>query len=334
MMIRSSASSPTCLFCSNPTVGLEFASLEHLIPASMGGPLTTRDVCKLCNEYFGREVDCLTDDPRVVLLRREAGLDVGKRLPITYYHPRRQRMERGWQDQDGLIYPDVPFYRFGDLVDITGPTPKAAQTQLAQAERGYRRKGKGFAAEPAEPMETLNISFTVQQDGEPPDRLQKLLGREGAKIAIEYISKRCGADVARDPALVAVRDCARHDAQLEHLKAGYYGHPIVWFPRFGRWVVLASPGPKAAMERMVAELEQVEGRPPGLPQVPPPVHTLGFSKTREGGRFVVLLFDCLIAQVPLPESLPLPWGRDDLFDVGRKRSATRWRHGATVPPLA
>ncbi|MGH7513630.1 MAG: HNH endonuclease [Gemmatimonadales bacterium] len=297
----------TCLFCPNPTVGEDFFSVEHIIPESMGGTLKSRDVCKPCNEYFGRRVDCLTDDPRVVILRREAGLNVEKRLPITYYHPRRQRMERGWQDRDGRIYPDAPFYRFGDLVDITGPTPREVEKQLAQTERGYRRTGRGFAAEPAELMETLDIDFRVQREGEPPERFQRLLGREGAKIAIEYIGRRCGADVARDPALAAVRDCARHDAELAHLKAGYYGHPIVWCPKFGRWVVLASPGPKAEMERLVAELEQVEGRPPGLPQVPPPIHTLGFSKTREGGRFFILLFDCLIAQVPVPESLPLPW---------------------------
>ena len=42
-----------CIFC----LKNKKASLEHIFPDSLGGLLTTNDVCKECNDYMGRVVD-------------------------------------------------------------------------------------------------------------------------------------------------------------------------------------------------------------------------------------------------------------------------------------
>src|SRR5712692_4721960 len=130
--IMSAPKQTGCLFCPNPTVGLGFVSVEHPIPESMGGELIIRDVCKPCNDYFGREVDCLADVPIVLLLRREAGLTTGKDLSGAYYNERRGTLARARQDQEGRIYPHSPFYQSGDIVEVTAPTQEEAETMAAQ----------------------------------------------------------------------------------------------------------------------------------------------------------------------------------------------------------
>lgn len=63
-----------CLFCRKTLSGKIVP--EHLIPDSIGGWLTTFDICNPCNHLLGTSVDRFVDDPMIVELRKEAGLKV------------------------------------------------------------------------------------------------------------------------------------------------------------------------------------------------------------------------------------------------------------------
>jgi hypothetical protein len=170
-----------------------------------------------------------------------------------------------------------------------------------------------------------DIQFNVLQEGEQVETLKRLLGRLCAKIAIEWIGLRCGPRLARDPALDTVRDHARHGTELNGIEVRYAGPPVVWCPKFGQAVMGSPSRLSAEAQRKFLDSIAPSGAPPGVPYLAPPIHTLVCRNTREGGRFGLVLFGCLIVQVPVPESLPLPWSREDSFDLRRKRSTTRWR---------
>jgi hypothetical protein len=303
---------------------MDYFSVEHIIPESMGGKLKTRAVCKPCNSYLGTNVDRVADDPWLVVLRTEAGLLSGRELPTVYYNPRRGRDERGWQGEQGRVRPHSFFYQLGDTIEVTASTREEAERLAAEVEANLRRKGRTFTAAPPELIIDHDIVSRTLREGEQLTELKRLLGRVGAKIAIEYIGKRCGREVALDPALDAVRNHARHGTDLDGLVAGYLGPPVVWCPKFGTTTRMA--GSAIPAEEMQEFLDMVAAgkRPPGVPQVPPAIHTLAFSIGRPDARFAILLFDCMFARIPVPSSLPLPWGREDYFDVLTHRSGTRW----------
>lgn len=61
-----------CIFCCQYYDDL---TLEHVIPYSIGGSLTCKNVCKNCNSYLGSNVDkCLTDNFLVGMIRHRMGL--------------------------------------------------------------------------------------------------------------------------------------------------------------------------------------------------------------------------------------------------------------------
>lgn len=63
-----------CIIClkSNPEGGF---SEEHIFPESLGGNLTTRQVCKPCNDYLGHSVDApLVNHTLIAIARMRLGL--------------------------------------------------------------------------------------------------------------------------------------------------------------------------------------------------------------------------------------------------------------------
>lgn len=56
-----------CIICGKEIVD---PSIEHVLPAAIGGRKTIRTVCKSCNSLLGEKVDCLlTEDPAIRFLR-------------------------------------------------------------------------------------------------------------------------------------------------------------------------------------------------------------------------------------------------------------------------
>ena len=45
-------------------------SVEHVFPDAIGGTLIINNVCKCCNDYLGREVDCKLTDHFLTKLAR------------------------------------------------------------------------------------------------------------------------------------------------------------------------------------------------------------------------------------------------------------------------
>ena len=66
-----------CIFCMEEKEDNEF-TIEHIFPDAIGGSLTNKNVCKHCNDYLGRKVDCLLTNHWIVQGNRQLYKIAGK----------------------------------------------------------------------------------------------------------------------------------------------------------------------------------------------------------------------------------------------------------------
>src|SRR5687767_787914 len=108
-----------CIFCRFDKPDHQF-SIEHVFPESLGGTLTTADVCKDCNDRLGHSVDTtLTQHKLIQMARMTLGL-AGKTGQVP------NPIERG-------VLRDDPDHKLVYKVD-----PAASPTQLYTVPRVTR----------------------------------------------------------------------------------------------------------------------------------------------------------------------------------------------------
>jgi len=311
-----------CVFC-RQSLGPSPA-LEHIVPDSLGGWLTTRDVCTRCNGRFGREVDVVVDADPLVLLRREAGLAPHKQLPAPVYHPDLGQVVPVDVLPGGEVRPKSRQYRSGDRVTILGESPEEVQA-IADKTRA-RAAMRGQVVRFGEPTRTNLHLARVEEGAAAPDyeRFNKLLVREGSKIAIEYVARLGGRSSALDPRLDNVRSCALEGDPVD---LGWMGHlepDIRWLPRVGRLFGFSSDvSSRLTNEQYDSLLVSPDTPPPAVPHLLDLTHSLIITRRHSEAFFQLILFGWLVVTIPLPADLSLPWDTQDWRDLLQGRQGTR-----------
>ena len=222
-----------CFICLKHKTPEEF-TLEHIFPDAVGGTLTTRRVCKPCNDSLGHSVDCTVTDHTFVQLARMTRGIAGK----TGHIP--NPLERG-------VLRDNPEQKVSLRADPAGG-PLTAYT-IPMVNKTMTEPGKGqvsvrLDAEDAHKLGDV-LNKTLKRSGAPqltPEQIEQLrpnteaihqpwinvdLGfdlsqyRRGLmKIAYELACVWLGDDYLDDPAAGELRRFML-DTQLTLDAAGY-----------------------------------------------------------------------------------------------------------------
>jgi HNH endonuclease len=144
-----------CLICLKHKPREEF-TLEHIFPESVGGTLTTRQVCKPCNDRLGHSVDCTVTDHALVQLARMALGIAGK----TGHIP--NPLERGYLG-------DNPQHKVSLRADPVGGGPLTAYT-IPIVSKTITEPGKG----------RVSVRLDAEDARKLGEVLSKTLKRAGA----------------------------------------------------------------------------------------------------------------------------------------------------------
>jgi hypothetical protein len=169
-----------------------------------------------------------------------------------------------------------------------------------------------------------------QPDDKDNERFRELLPREIAKVAIEYIAERAGAEVALGADLDGIRGYAATGVPAIDVSVECFAPSMRWLPRTRRLQALGSDA--GDRERARAYFRSFAGQAPDDDWEPPSdvarltalYHEVAF--VREGARtsLAVTLFGWLLFTIQLPTDLPLPWGSYDRRDFLPKRIFRGW----------
>jgi len=315
-----SVSSESCLFCTGPLTGLR--SKEHLIPAAIGGELTTDRVCVECNSVLGSTVDKFVDHPLFLALRSEVGLSVHRQPEWEFDDPVLGAKVRARRTADGFVELLSPVHSSEGRVVVRADTEEKMGEIARKVAARLEREGKSVEWRELEQHEPVWVRGHIPlQDA---SGLTELLGREAAKIAIEYVARVAGPEMALVHELDGLREHARHGPEFAGIQVAYVGpRPPVRLPRLDEVHVLGRDLPRQAkLDQMIEELvpQPPGGAKPDPSQVaawPGFEHRVELIRGAAGPRFQLTLFSCLVVAVPLPGSLAdlLPWGCFDSKDL-------------------
>ncbi len=303
---------PQCLFCLGNLDGV--ASIEHIIPAALGGSLTVDQVCKECNDLFGHDIEKFVDDSFFGSLRREAGLTVAREDEGDFYDIQAGAVVAGRLDSEGRVKPVSPVFEEGNRVLIRGESSDVQRIARAKAKRA-ERAGRTFQVGPIEPIERHFVRVhTGGADDLTP--LIDLLKRDAAKMILEYVALTAGPELCLVPELDPLRRAAMEGKNLQFTRFLYDGPgPAVLLPRTKKLLHLEQvpDGTQAERRRQFeAALPPIvsDGEPDlsQFPTWPSLNHVIGFWMDDEVAFGFVTLFGSLQLQVALPPDLDVPWG--------------------------
>ena len=327
---------PPCIFCRGERGSP--SSREHVVPESLGGSgwLITHDVCVTCNSDLGSQVDKIAEEEWACRLRLEAGLPARRRLPVEYEHPDLGTLV-GLADPSGRtvepIQPETPPGKY----TVIGTTPAEVEAKREQvSQRVRKRRGEEIEWGPIK-LGSQGQVVTASRWGFAAARgLGRRLTRLGAKIALGYIAKIAGTEVALHPDLDCVREWALQGTNLPGTDPDLCDllvRPPIWLPRTRQLLGLGE-GDQPDLDEyqtLRAEMEPLR-HAPGSAEPPPsartvlsPIgHTLGLLHSRKDTVFRIKLFHVFSIDLPLPPDLPLPWGRTDFREFApRRRTGVR-----------
>jgi len=307
-----------CLFCGVDLTGR--ASREHLIPASLGGWLTTDLVCKECNDYFGHTVDAFADSHLLSAVRREVGLESHRRQEGKFFDPHVGGTRRGRVKDDGTIGIVEPafWYPDGSGVFIEAETRDKALGIAKTIRERKAAEGRSMSFAEVPPAAPASVRMRMHRAEEPRD-MSELFHRETAKIAVEYIALVAAPDVARLPALDPIRQFSRDGTGPDMVISTNNVPDKFWLPQTRRLFLRRLPDgtpDHVEQDQTADKLVPADGSPPDPNVVP---HWTSFRhqlSLYRGQRdwFQLVLFEWLVASVPLPSGLPIPWGSADALD--------------------
>jgi hypothetical protein len=318
-----------CIFCRRSLVGRE--SLEHILPESLGGWLTSRDVCRECNSRLGREVDRLASLPLFIALRDEAGLPIPFGLTLEYDDSDVGELVKiVVQGEDDLRIVRPVYEVDGRTIILAETAERAAEIAATIADRAAKR-GKSVRFSPAARLTSgPTIATLVRQASQ--EQIADLMLRETAKMALEYVSYLAGRDVALDPALDIIRDAALEGRDLagflQQARVHYMGQSAVWLPRTRVMVGVGTDlGSIPTRQQQAALLTDDHGRlgepASNVVRLQDLNHRLRVRRAGTVAEFDLVLFGWLTSAVRLPSDLPLPWGTSHYRNLSRGNSGSR-----------
>lgn len=326
------AGSFKCSFCKG-SLG-EDRTVEHLLPDALGGWLTTELLCTPCNSFFGHDVDKFVDHPLVLALRREVALPVHREPEWEFDDPVLGAKARARRTTDGSVELLSPVHSSEGRVVVRSDSEEKTRQIARKVAARLEREGKSVEWRKIEQYEPVWVrGNTPLQDA---SSLTEPFNREAAKIAIEYIARVAGPEMALVRELDGLREHARHGAKFAGIQVAYVGpRPFVRLPRFDEVFVLGSSElpSQDQLDEMIGEsvpLPAADTQPDlsQVPQWPGFEHRVELIRGGAGPRFQLTLFSCLVVAVPLPGSLAdlLPWGCLDSKELstGEVRSDHPW----------
>jgi hypothetical protein len=156
-----------------------------------------------------------------------------------------------------------------------------------------------------------------------------LLGREAAKIALDYIAYLSGADVALDPRLDELRAFVLEgDNEIRARRNTFVppGTRAIYLPRTRRiFAIAAEKEDVLTAEELKGLLPDPSGQKPlpnGVAQLDRIFHLLRVRRDGEIGIVEVVLFILFGTAFELPTDLSVPWGAGEVrdFTMGEKRA--------------
>lgn len=325
-----------CLFCGCDLDGqADVQTVEHIVARVLVGRdwLLTDQICGPCNNFFGTAVDKVGASHPFVPFAQEVGLEIAPSNElegIVYLEDGSQvRVQMG---SDGTSRAKRKVDRSSDDREITVTAETAAvATQMAQdlADKAKRRRGREILW--SQPQQITGEGPTlVAPDSKELGDFPELLPRVVAKIAIEYIGLRYGAELALDPLLDPLRAYARYGTgdRPPGFLALRNGDQLLYFPRTNQLHQFRqSPGEPVSDEAQLRLAIDETGRP--LP--PPPEalhlteieHRIQLWRDEDGLHFSLLMFSTFWAQLELPVDLPIQALRVDVWDFSRRRQLSR-----------
>ncbi|HZN99227.1 MAG TPA: hypothetical protein VFB61_15955, partial [Gemmatimonadales bacterium] len=145
-------------------------------------------------------------------LRAEAGLPYGAPLHGVVLHPVTGERIEGPLDLEHGFEAAERIEESGGIVHVQGPTGERAAKRAADfAQKRERRSGRKIAFGDPEELRSEG-PILVDQAKKRTEELDRLLPREAAKIAVEYVAHISSPDVALDPRLDEMRAAARDGA--------------------------------------------------------------------------------------------------------------------------
>ena len=251
-----------CLFCRGDLQGI--ASVEHVIPHTLGGWITTDQVCKPCNERLGHEVEKVAGYPLLLTLRQEAGLPIGSSEEWDLYDVQADDVVPGRLTPDGKVEPISPVYRGENRILVRGEPEEVER--IIEKMRSRSTDAPAPQLKRLEPPERHFVRLH-KSGGSQPDWIE-LLCRASAKIVLEYVAIKSSPDVALSPDLDYLRDVALDGTRLETVGFVYRGpSPLVRMPNLGR--VLHFEVVEAAREQERRRIVEEQELPPLISSDPP-----------------------------------------------------------------
>lgn len=312
--------SNTCLFCRDQIESQKKG--EHLIPDALGGWLKTEHVCRTCNSRFGSTVDIVVNDRLMILLRQEVGLPTPRALESEYFDHDLNISVPVRRQGNGHLERVRPVHQVGNTVYITAATPDLVELEANRLKQRLARKGKTITEGPITTEDRRVVTTRFTQDVAATTDFHSLLGREAAKIAVEYVAYISSPTEALRPELDLLRRHADQGTGIEGMEVGPVGPHEIWLPRT-----------RHLLRRRREELDEAPWTklpppnfemmsPPGVPHLRSIRHWLTVWKDHHGARFIMVLFSTLRVMLPLPASLEIRWGRMDQRDFSRGRLGT------------
>lgn len=314
--------SDQCLFCRTPLE--DPVAVEHIIPESIGGWLTTRDICTPCNSRFGHQVDRVTGEQPLVSLRLEAGLPIGSPERPTFFDSSVRERVPGRVRPDGSVEALKRVFDDGTRFIVQAPTIQEARSQFAKYSRRQAAQGRNAKIQGEQTVESKEV--VVRYGGMETTKVQSLLLREAAKSAIEYIARECGPAVALDQSLNDIRSFALCGEPPIRAWIQHYGGKSIYLPRTGRLFTAVGDDEVAPTEEDREAL--LKSLPQELTRLTDLFHRLTLLKEGFKAQFQLILFGWIGVIVELPGELPIPAGVGDFFDFntgepGRLERLTR-----------